>query len=145
MPQPQTGKNYACVNTHNPQTIYRHFGMKTSDAVLPPASRLRVGEVWESRWSRPNLETTTVCECARLVWAKKNMQPQEGRKRKSNLAYQDVSCGVFNENVSFHSFIKGKISSRRAGAAHPWVLWMESKSKYKSQFKGVRPLLAEYC
>lgn len=40
----------------------------------------------------------------------------------SNLPNQDVAGGIFNEDVSFHSIIKGKVSSRRAGGADPRVL-----------------------
>lgn len=41
---------------------------------------------------------------------------------KSNLPYQDVSCCIFNEDVSFQSIIKGRVSSRGAGGADPRVL-----------------------
>lgn len=39
-----------------------------------------------------------------------------------NLPYQDVSSSILNEDVSFHSLIKGRIRSRGAGAADPRVL-----------------------
>lgn len=44
------------------------------------------------------------------------------RKKKSNLPDQDLSCSIFNEDVSFQSIIKGRVSSRGACAADPRVL-----------------------
>jgi len=46
-----------CLSTHNPQAIHRNFRMKLSDAVLPPAPGLWVGEVGEGSRARPNLDT----------------------------------------------------------------------------------------
>lgn len=65
--------------------------MKISDAVLPPLSGLCVGEVREGCWARPDL-------------------PDQG-----------VACNIFNEDVSFQSIIKGRVSPRGTGAADPWV------------------------
>lgn len=65
--------------------------MKLSDAVLPPAPGLWVGEVGEGSRARPNLP------------------------------YQDVSGNIFNEDVSFQSIIKGRVRSRGAAAADPRV------------------------
>lgn len=81
--------------------------MKISDAVLPPASGLWVGEVREGCWARPNLP------------------------------YQYVSCGIFNKDVSFQSIIKRRVSSRRAGAADPRVLTQKQESATQSQVKRV--------
>lgn len=44
------------------------------------------------------------------------------KNKKSNLPYQEVSCSIFNEDVSLQSIIKGQVSSTWAGAADPRVL-----------------------
>lgn len=46
-----------CALTHDPQTVHRNFGMKSSDAVFPPVPGFRVGEVRKGRRTRPNLGT----------------------------------------------------------------------------------------
>lgn len=45
------------MRAHNPQSIHRYFRMKISDTVLPPLSGLWVGEVGESCWAGPDLDT----------------------------------------------------------------------------------------
>lgn len=58
-----------------------------------------------------------------------------------NLPYQDLSSSIFNEDVSFHSVIKGRIRSRGAGAADPRVL-RQKPGEHDSDVKG--PFTAIY-
>lgn len=57
------------------------------------------------------------------------MHTYTAKKKKSNLSYQDVSCSIFNEDVSFQPIIKGRVSSRRAGATDPWILQQKPGEK----------------
>lgn len=43
------------VYTYNPETIYRNFRVKISDAVFPPLSGVWVREVRKGCWAWPNL------------------------------------------------------------------------------------------
>lgn len=107
-----------CAKTHNPQTIHVNFRQKIPDAVLPPASRLWVGEVRKDGWARPNLDSQDgdMNDINMSQWV------GDRREKTSYLPNQDVAGGILNEDVSFQSIIKGKVSSRRAGAADPRVL-----------------------
>lgn len=64
--------------------------MELSDAVLPPAARLWVGEVGEGGWARPNLSTQYGC----VHDAQTSLREQTCLETKTSLTFPIRMCPV---------------------------------------------------